>query len=155
MSKNALRGMFMDKSQKKKTAVSAVAAVTAASVLVGGAFSSPADLLDDAYSNNLTDADFVSFVDTQGLGRDDRLVPEIIEKVYDSARCHMDPEKWLETCLRSADVQSVQDAAGLLGIHQILVDLPGRLDALLHHFLGDLVKGDTAGLFVCQAQQVL
>lgn len=38
----------MDKSQKKKAAVSAVAAVTAASVLVGGAFNSPADLLDDA-----------------------------------------------------------------------------------------------------------
>lgn len=38
----------MDKSQKKKAAVSAVAAVTAASVLVGGAFNSPAELLDDA-----------------------------------------------------------------------------------------------------------
>ena len=38
----------MDKSQKKKAAVSAVAAVTAASVLVGGAYGSPAELLDDA-----------------------------------------------------------------------------------------------------------
>lgn len=38
----------MDKSQKKKAAVSAVAAVTAAGVLVGGAFNSPAELLDDA-----------------------------------------------------------------------------------------------------------
>lgn len=38
----------MDKSQKKKAAVSAVAAVTAAGVLVSGAFTSPADLLDDA-----------------------------------------------------------------------------------------------------------
>ena len=37
----------MDKSQKKKVVVSAVAAATAASVLVGGAFTSPADLLDD------------------------------------------------------------------------------------------------------------
>lgn len=38
----------MDKSKKKKAAVSAVAAVTAAGVLVGGAFNSPAELLDDA-----------------------------------------------------------------------------------------------------------
>lgn len=38
----------MDKSQKKKAAVSAVAAVTAAGVLVGGTFNSPAELLDDA-----------------------------------------------------------------------------------------------------------
>ena len=38
----------MDKSQKKKAAISAVAAVTAAGVLVGGTFNSPAELLDDA-----------------------------------------------------------------------------------------------------------
>lgn len=38
----------MDKSKKKKAAVSAVAAVTAAGVLVGGAFNSPAELLEDA-----------------------------------------------------------------------------------------------------------
>jgi len=37
----------MDKSQKKKAAASAVAAVTAASVLVGGAFSTPADIMDN------------------------------------------------------------------------------------------------------------
>ena len=37
----------MDKSQKKKAVVSAVAAATAASVLVSGAFTSPADILDD------------------------------------------------------------------------------------------------------------
>ncbi len=37
----------MDDSQKKKIAASAVAAVTAASVLVGGAFTSPADIMDD------------------------------------------------------------------------------------------------------------
>ena len=69
------------------------------------------DMLDNAYGSLQDDEEFRMFVDTQGLGRDDRLVPEIIEKVYDSARCHMDPEKWLETCLRSADMESVQDAA--------------------------------------------
>ena len=38
----------MDKSAKKKAAASAVAAVTAAGVLVGGAFTSPADIMDDS-----------------------------------------------------------------------------------------------------------
>ena len=38
------------------------------------------------------------FLDTQGLGRDDHLVPDLILKVYNSARCHMDPEKWLQWC---------------------------------------------------------
>jgi len=50
------------------------------------------DLLDRAYEGVNEDGDFRAFVDTQGLGRDDRLVPEIIQRVYDSARCHLDPE---------------------------------------------------------------
>ena len=35
------------------------------------------ELLEDAYTNWMQDPDFRAFVDTQGLGRDDRLVPEI------------------------------------------------------------------------------
>ncbi len=68
------------------------------------------DLLDRAYES--PDPDFQTFVDTQGLGRDDRLVPELVEKVYDSARCHLDPEQWLEDCLREGDPGSHQDASG-------------------------------------------
>lgn len=61
-----------------------------------------ADLLDEAYKIIGSDEDFLSFVDSQGLGRDDRFVPEILEKVYDSARCHLYPEKWLNSCLEYA-----------------------------------------------------
>ena len=60
----------MDKSQKKKAAVSAVAAVTAASVLVGGAFNSPADLLDDAPDAIVQSLDVDSQTDA-GDGADD------------------------------------------------------------------------------------
>ena len=55
------------------------------------------DLLDNAYSRE--DPSFLAFVDTQGLGRTDKLVPELIEKVYDSARCHLNPDGWLDSCL--------------------------------------------------------
>lgn len=47
----------MDNSAKKKAAVSAVAAVTAASVLVGGAFTSPADVLDDGLDAHVLTVD--------------------------------------------------------------------------------------------------
>ena len=69
------------------------------------------DLLDDAYARAHEDADFRAFVDTQGLGRDDRLVADIVLKVYDSAMCHPDPEQWLNKCLRDADVAEVSDAS--------------------------------------------
>lgn len=68
------------------------------------------DLLDRAYSQEENE-DFLAFVDTQGLGRDDRAVPEIIERVYDSSRCHLDPDGWLEDCLRDVQVEGLQDAA--------------------------------------------
>ncbi len=62
----------MDDSQKKKIAASAVAAVTAASVLVGGAFTSPADIMDDGADAHMItlDMDMDSQTDA-GDGADD------------------------------------------------------------------------------------
>ena len=68
-------------------------------------------LLDQAYTEKLEDAAFRAFVDTQGLGRDDRQVPEIILQIYSSAMCHLDPNGWLDWCLESARVDHLQDAA--------------------------------------------
>ena len=67
-------------------------------------------VLEEAYSRAVEDPDFCAFVDTQGLGRDDRMVPEILLKVYDNARCHMDPQLWLEDCVSRADVPELVDA---------------------------------------------
>ncbi len=56
-------------------------------------------VLNDAYESTEPDPEFYSFVDSQGLGRDDRQIPEIILKVYNSARCHLHPDKWLDWCV--------------------------------------------------------
>ena len=66
-------------------------------------------MLEEAYETG-SEA-FHTFVDSQGLGRDDRLVPEIIQKVYDSARCHLDPETWLRHCEALVDTDGITDAA--------------------------------------------
>ncbi len=81
------------------------------------------DLLDRAYESINENEDFRAFVDSQGLGRDDRLVPEIVEKVYDSARCHLNPESWLDSCLSASDVTDVQDAAQTVWGCYLLEDL--------------------------------
>lgn len=67
-------------------------------------------LLTEAYDRQIDDPAFRSFVDSQGLGRDDRLVPQIILQVYDSARCHLDPGQWLEHCLLLVHTDDVADA---------------------------------------------
>jgi len=70
-----------------------------------------ADILEKAYDSAGEDPDFRAFVDSQGLGRDDRQVPEIILKVYDSARCHLNPQSWLQGCEDSARIPEGTDVS--------------------------------------------
>ena len=67
-------------------------------------------VLEQAYEAAANDADFCAFVDSQGLGRDDRQVPQIVLKVYDSARCHLRPQQWLEHCLACTKAEQATDA---------------------------------------------
>ena len=87
-----------------------------------------AQLLDQAYEGVAEDPDFRAFVDTQGLGRDDRLVPEVLLKVYDSARCHLDPDGWLEGCVASAAVPEGTDLSRTPWGSYLVDDLMGYLD---------------------------
>ena len=68
-------------------------------------------LLEDAYNDHLEDEAFRTFIDTQGLGRDDRQIPEILLQIYTSALCHIDPDAWLDWCLQSAHVENLSDAS--------------------------------------------
>lgn len=86
------------------------------------------DLLDRAYENAGEDPDFRAFVDTQGLGRDDRLVPQIVEKVYDSARCHLNPDQWLDNCLKDSSGADCEDASETVWGQYLMEDLFSWLD---------------------------
>ncbi len=68
-------------------------------------------VLTEAYENKMGDPYFRAFVDSQGLGRDDRQVPQIVMQIYDSARCHLDPEEWLARCLELIHTETITDAA--------------------------------------------
>ena len=82
--------------------------------------------LDEAYAQS-NDPDFRAFVDSQGLGRDDRLVPEILMKVYDSARCHLDPQGWLDKCVGNADTSGIFDAGQTVWGRYLIQDLQSHL----------------------------
>ncbi len=69
-------------------------------------------LLNEVYEEQELDPGFRAFVDSQGFGRDDRGIPELIQKVYNSARCHLEPEKWLDGCLTNEVCRGIDDAAG-------------------------------------------
>ena len=86
------------------------------------------DTLDWAYEELGEDLDFRAFADTQGLGRDDRGLPELIFKVFDSARCHLDPEGWLDKCVSSAQPETRMDVSGTAWGAFLLSDLMQLLD---------------------------
>ncbi len=86
------------------------------------------DLLDREYAYAEENEDFRAFVDTQGLGRDDRLVPQIVEKVYDSAKCHLDPGHWLESSLKAVETEADTDASQTPWGKYLVEDLHEYLD---------------------------
>lgn len=52
------------------------------------------EVLEKAYETLDPDGDIAAFVDSLGLGRNDRQIPAIVASVYDSLRCHPDPMAW-------------------------------------------------------------
>lgn len=89
------------------------------------------DILDRAYETADENPDFRAFVDSQGVGRSDLLVPQLILKIYDSAKCHLDPEGWLDGCLKAADMDSCTDASETVWGRYLMDDLMEYLDCQL------------------------
>ena len=85
-------------------------------------------ILNEAYDREVLDPDFIAFVDTQGLGRDDRLVPEILLKIYDSARCHLDPDAWLNQCISGGEFDNCRDAGETVWGNYLMADLRNYLE---------------------------
>lgn len=100
-------------------------------------------LMDEAYANASNDPAFCALVDTQGFGRDDRQIPEIVLKLYNSAKCHLDPEGWLEQCLQLNDISGISDASQTVWGKYLIDDLHSYLDIQI-----DAIKQ-------CAAQAVL
>ena len=85
-------------------------------------------VLDNAYETAAENENFISFIDTQGLGRDDRQIPDILLKVYSSAKCHLNPEQWLDWCISAGDVSAMEDAGATVWGRYLISDLQTYLD---------------------------
>ncbi len=101
-------------------------------------------LLDAAYRNS-TDADFRAFVDSQGLGRNDALVAEILLKVYDGSRCHLKPGQWLQQCIENADTDGLTDASETVWGNYLIDDLREYLNLQIKSLLYCAEAADRAG----------
>ena len=80
-------------------------------------------LLEEAYASADSSPAFCAFIDSQGFGRDDRQVPEIILKVYNSARCHLNPGAWLDWCVDAISAQDTTEPAETVWGKYLVEDL--------------------------------
>ncbi len=87
-------------------------------------------ILEEAYDHAGEDEEFCAFVDTQGIGRDDRQVPEILLKVYDSARCHLDPEGWLDRCVKAVEAEDGESVWQRYLMDELFSYLDLQIDAM-------------------------
>lgn len=85
-------------------------------------------VLEEAYGSGGDDPDFCAFVDTQGFGRKDTAVEEIILQVYDKSRCHLRPKEYLQMCLSRTDAEGLTDAAQSIYGQTVLSHLHSYLD---------------------------
>lgn len=83
-------------------------------------------LMEELYSQDI-DPDLQAFLETQGLGRDDRQIPELILQVYNSSRCHLDPDQWLDKCASGIDFKNVKDPADTPWGEYLIKDLQSFL----------------------------
>ena len=91
-------------------------------------------LLESAYLDIDQNEEIRQLINTQGLGRDDRQIPKIILKVYHSAKCHLDPDGWLDWCTSHMQLDNVVDASetvwGKYLINRLHSCLDGHIAAL-------------------------
>ena len=85
-------------------------------------------VLENAYDTAGEDPDFCALVDSQGIGRDDRQLPQVLLKVYDSARCHLYPDAWLETCVDDGAWNEIFDAGEIRWGRFLMDELFAYLD---------------------------
>ena len=100
-------------------------------------------VLEAAYSGN--DADFFAFIDTQGLGRSDRLIPEIIFDVYQKSRCHLNPDQWLSDCISATDTQELRGVEDTVWGQYLISDLRQYLMMQIEAISGCATAADADG----------
>ena len=85
-------------------------------------------VMEQFYAHAHENPDFCTFIDSHSLKRDDSSIADIIIKLYKSIMCYSDPEKWLDDCIRSTNVDDLTDASQTVWGKYLIADLHEYLD---------------------------
>ena len=62
------------------------------------------DLLEEAYEKK--EEDFINLIESYSPGKNDNIISEYILKLYENARSHREPEKWLDQAEENISVET-------------------------------------------------
>lgn len=65
------------------------------------------EMMEDYHQKG--EADFLEFVECYASGKTEDGIRELILKVYDAAMSHPDPDEWMERCLKTYRISSVEE----------------------------------------------
>jgi len=102
-------------------------------------------ILEAAYEHIHEDQQIQDFLDTQGLGRNDKQIPPILLSVYRSASCHLNPNAWLKWCEEQADAEGISDAAQTVWGAYLVNDLHNVIDMHLEALQNCIQAADENG----------
>ncbi len=104
-------------------------------------------VLEEAYVHIHEEPEVAAFIDTLGVGRTDYKVPELLLKVYDSSRCHLDPDGWLDGCLQAVETDDITDTAQTRWGQCLIAELKSALELYIQSLTlcANLAEGDKGG----------
>ncbi len=103
-------------------------------------------VLEEAYSKEEPDADFLAFTESQGFHRNDRNIPPIIMDVSTKALCHLRPDEWLRRSILDSSVDGKTDASQTVWGKYLIDDLHEAVELEMKVFqrLIDRIRGEDA-----------
>lgn len=84
------------------------------------------DLLEEAYEKK--EEDFINLIEAYSPGKNDDIISEYILRLYENARSHKEPEKWLDEAEQNISVETIEDFQNAPFIKMILRDAKISID---------------------------
>ena len=105
------------------------------------------DLLEESYEKK--EDDFIHLIESYSPGKNDAIISEYILKLYENARSHKEPEKWLDQAEENIAVETIDDFRNAPFIQVILRDAKISIDGALHWMkqATDLAKQENGPYF--------
>lgn len=85
------------------------------------------EILEEAYEKK--EPDFINFIESYSPGKNDQIISDYILKLYQNARSHVEPKRWLLEAEQNLSVSSLEEFQKAPFVHDIFKDAKRSLES--------------------------